>query len=225
MASTSYSSAKDSLRTLKSILEPNDPAVAYIDKALEAPVMNIDEETQINELLLRGEALSQERKRRLLAAHQFIAILGVSKYQSLGVELQTLIGIGNRALVYALEEFIPKNPFDSFYSHAYYRVEDAILKKLPDFGVETVDLETLRELARKSGDKKIDESNAAELKTLLSLVDNLDRRLIELLIGLEDGVERSAEEIATLMMASRDRIEERLKRGQRKVLRRKKVTS
>ncbi|MCA9816383.1 MAG: hypothetical protein H6677_21815 [Candidatus Obscuribacterales bacterium] len=225
MASTSYSSAKDSLRTLKSILEPNDPAVAYIDKALEAPVMNIDEETQINELLLRGEALSQERKRRLLAAHQFIAILGVSKYQSLGVELQTLIEIGNRALVYALEEFIPKNPFDSFYSHAYYRVEDAILKKLPDFGVETVDLETLRELARKSGDKKIDESNAAELKTLLSLVDNLDRRLIELLIGLEDGVERSAEEIATLMMASRDRIEERLKRGQRKVLRRKKVTS
>ena len=225
MASTSYSSAKDSLRTLKSILEPNDPAVAYIDKALEAPVMNIDEETQINELLLRGEALSQERKRRLLAAHQFIAILGVSKYQSLGVELQTLIEIGNRALVYALEEFIPKNPFDSFYSHAYYRVEDAILKKLPDFGVETVDLETLRELARKSGDKKIDESNAAELKTLLSLVDNLDRRLIELLIGLEDGVERSAEEIATLMMASRDRVEERLKRGQRKVLRRKKVTS
>ena len=210
---------------MKSILEPNDPAVAYIDKALEAPVMNIDEETQINELLLRGEALSQERKRRLLAAHQFIAILGVSKYQSLGVELQTLIEIGNRALVYALEEFIPKNPFDSFYSHAYYRVEDAILKKLPDFGVETVDLETLRELARKSGDKKIDESNAAELKTLLSLVDNLDRRLIELLIGLEDGVERSAEEIATLMMASRDRIEERLKRGQRKVLRRKKVTS
>ena len=225
MASTSYSSAKDSLRTLKSILEPNDPAVAYIDKALEAPVMSIDEETQINELLLRGEALSQERKRRLLAAHQFIAILGVSKYQSLGVELQTLIEIGNRALVYALEEFIPKNPFDSFYSHAYYRVEDAILKKLPDFGVETVDLETLRELARKSGDKKIDESNAAELKTLLSLVDNLDRRLIELLIGLEDGVERSAEEIATLMMASRDRIEERLKRGQRKVRRRKKVTS
>ena len=210
---------------MKSILEPNDPAVAYIDKALEAPVMSIDEETQINELLLRGEALSQERKRRLLAAHQFIAILGVSKYQSLGVELQTLIEIGNRALVYALEEFIPKNPFDSFYSHAYYRVEDAILKKLPDFGVETVDLETLRELARKSGDKKIDESNAAELKTLLSLVDNLDRRLIELLIGLEDGVERSAEEIATLMMASRDRIEERLKRGQRKVRRRKKVTS
>ena len=103
MASTSYSSAKDSLRTLKSILEPNDPAVAYIDKALEAPVMNIDEETQINELLLRGEALSQERKRRLLAAHQFIAILGVSKYQSLGVELQTLIEIGNRALVCRFE--------------------------------------------------------------------------------------------------------------------------
>ncbi|HMO20737.1 MAG TPA: hypothetical protein PKC98_07200 [Candidatus Melainabacteria bacterium] len=225
MASTSYSIAKDSLRSMKSILEPNDPAVAYIDKALEAPVMSIDEETQINELLLRGEALSQERKRRLLAAHQFIPILGVSKYHSLGVELQTLIEIGNRALVYALEEFIPKNPFDSFYSHAYYRVEDAILKKLPDFGVEIVDLETLKELSRKTGDKKIDNSNADELKTLLCLVDSIDRHHIELLIGFEDGVERSSDEIAELMGTTREQVEKRLKSGQRKVLRRKKLTS
>jgi RNA polymerase primary sigma factor len=120
------------LKILKSITNRNSEALdKYLVEIGRAPMISIDEEIELAQIIRKGGRAGERAKNRLVEANLRFVVSVAKQYQHQGLTLTDLIDEGNIGLIKAAERFDETRGF-KFISYAVWWVRQSILQAIAE---------------------------------------------------------------------------------------------
>ena len=120
------------LKIQKSITNRNSEALdKYLVEIGRAPMISIDEEIELAQIIRKGGRAGERAKNRLVEANLRFVVSVAKQYQHQGLTLTDLIDEGNIGLIKAAERFDETRGF-KFISYAVWWVRQSILQAIAD---------------------------------------------------------------------------------------------
>ena len=120
------------LKIQKSITNRNSEALdKYLVEIGRAPMISIDEEIELAQIIRKGGRAGERAKNRLVEANLRFVVSVAKQYQHQGLTLTDLIDEGNIGLVKAAERFDETRGF-KFISYAVWWVRQSILQAIAE---------------------------------------------------------------------------------------------
>jgi RNA polymerase primary sigma factor len=120
------------LKIQKSITNRNSEALdKYLVEIGRAPMISIDEEIELAQIIRKGGRAGERAKNRLVEANLRFVVSVAKKYQHQGLTLTDLIDEGNIGLIKAAERFDETRGF-KFISYAVWWVRQSILQAIAE---------------------------------------------------------------------------------------------
>lgn len=120
------------LKIQKSITNRNSEALdKYLIEIGRAPMISIDEEIELAQIIRKGGRASERAKNRLVEANLRFVVSVAKQYQHQGLTLTDLIDEGNIGLIKAAERFDETRGF-KFISYAVWWVRQSILQAIAE---------------------------------------------------------------------------------------------
>lgn len=192
----SFIAHRRELEKILSGLGSSEPARHRIEAALGAPMLTIAEEMQLYDSLEERDEAAAKARTMLIDSHSSLAILGAWPFRNLGVPLVDLIDAAHESLIAAATNYtFPKTEHRSFFFIAKDAIEDGILNKLDDAGIEKVQPSELQLLYAQG---KFDSINE-----LMSPLDGIERIVLDWRFGNSEKEIRSLDAVARLWGSDR----------------------
>ena len=120
------------LKIQKSITNRNSEALdKYLVEIGRAPMVSIDEEIELAQLIKKGGRAAERAKNRLVEANLRFVVSVAKQYQHQGLTLTDLIDEGNIGLIKAAERFDETRGF-KFISYAVWWIRQSILQAIAE---------------------------------------------------------------------------------------------
>ena len=120
------------LKIQKSITNRNSEALdKYLGEIGRAPMISIDEEIELAQIIRKGGRAGERAKNRLVEANLRFVVSVAKQYQHQGLTLTDLIDEGNIGLIKAAERFDETRGF-KFISYAVWWVRQSILQAIAE---------------------------------------------------------------------------------------------
>ena len=120
------------LKIQKSITNRNSEALdKYLVEIGRAPMISIDEEIELAQIIRKGGGAGERAKNRLVEANLRFVVSVAKQYQHQGLTLTDLIDEGNIGLIKAAERFDETRGF-KFISYAVWWVRQSILQAIAE---------------------------------------------------------------------------------------------
>ena len=120
------------LKIQKSITNRNSEALdKYLVEIGRAPMISIDEEIELAQIIRKGGRAGERAKNRLVEANLHFVVSVAKQYQHQGLTLTDLIDEGNIGLIKAAERFDETRGF-KFISYAVWWVRQSILQAIAE---------------------------------------------------------------------------------------------
>ena len=120
------------LKIQKSITNSNSDALdKYLVEIGRAPMISIDEEIELAQIIRKGGRAGERAKNRLVEANLRFVVSVAKQYQHQGLTLTDLIDEGNIGLIKAAERFDETRGF-KFISYAVWWVRQSILQAIAE---------------------------------------------------------------------------------------------
>ena len=120
------------LKIQKSITNRNSEALdKYLVEIGRAPMVSIDEEIELAQIIKKGGRAAERAKNRLVEANLRFVVSVAKQYQHQGLTLTDLIDEGNIGLIKAAERFDETRGF-KFISYAVWWIRQSILKAIAE---------------------------------------------------------------------------------------------
>ena len=120
------------LKIQKSITNRNsEPLDKYLVEIGRAPMISIDEEIELAQIIRKGGRAGERAKNRLVEANLRFVVSVAKQYQHQGLTLTDLIDEGNIGLIKAAERFDETRGF-KFISYAVWWVRQSILQAIAE---------------------------------------------------------------------------------------------
>ena len=120
------------LKIQKSITNRNSEALdKYLVEIGRAPMISIDEEIELAQIIRKGGRAGERAKNRLVEANLRFVVSVAKQYQHQGLTLTDLIDEGNIGLIKAAERFDETRGF-KFISYAVWWVRQSILQAIAE---------------------------------------------------------------------------------------------
>ena len=120
------------LKIQKSITNRNSEALdKYLVEIGRAPMISIDEEIELAQIIWKGGRVGERAKNRLVEANLRFVVSVAKQYQHQGLTLTDLIDEGNIGLIKAAERFDETRGF-KFISYAVWWVRQSILQAIAE---------------------------------------------------------------------------------------------
>ena len=120
------------LKIQKSITNRNSEALGkYLVEIGRAPMISIDEEIELAQIIRKGGRAGERAKNRLVEANLRFVVSVAKQYQHQGLTLTDLIDEGNIGLIKAAERFDETRGF-KFISYAVWWVRQSILQAIAE---------------------------------------------------------------------------------------------
>ena len=120
------------LKIQKSITNRNSEALdKYLVEIGRAPMISIDEEIELAQIIRKGGRAGERAKNRLVEANLRLVVSVAKQYQHQGLTLTDLIDEGNIGLIKAAERFDETRGF-KFISYAVWWVRQSILQAIAE---------------------------------------------------------------------------------------------
>ncbi len=120
------------LKIQKSITNRNSEALdKYLVEIGRAPMISIDEEIELAQIIRKGGRAGERAKNRLVEANLRFVVSVAKQYQHQGLTLTDLIDEGNIGLIKAAERFDETSGF-KFISYAVWWVRQSILQAIAE---------------------------------------------------------------------------------------------
>ena len=120
------------LKIQKSITNRNSEALdKYLVEIGRAPMISIDEEIELAQIIRKGGRAGERAKNRLVEANLRFVVSVAKQYQHQGLTLTDLIDEGNLGLIKAAERFDETRGF-KFISYAVWWVRQSILQAIAE---------------------------------------------------------------------------------------------
>ena len=120
------------LKIQKSITNRNSEALdKYLVEIGRAPMISIDEEIELAQIIRKGGRAGEREKNRLVEANLRFVVSEAKQYQHQGLTLTDLIDEGNIGLIKAAERFDETRGF-KFISYAVWWVRQSILQAIAE---------------------------------------------------------------------------------------------
>lgn len=120
------------LKIQKSITNRNSEALdKYLVEIGRAPMISIDEEIELAQIIRKGGRAGERAKNRLVEANLRFVVSVAKQYQHQGLKLTDLIDEGNIGLIKAAERFDETRGF-KFISYAVWWVRQSILQAIAE---------------------------------------------------------------------------------------------
>lgn len=120
------------LKIQKSITNRNSEALdKYLVEIGRAPMISIDEEIELAQIIRKGGRAGERAKNRLVEANLRFVVSVAKQYQQQGLTLTDLIDEGNIGLIKAAERFDETRGF-KFISYAVWWVRQSILQAIAE---------------------------------------------------------------------------------------------
>ena len=120
------------LKIKKSITNRNSEALdKYLVEIGRAPMVSIDEEIELAQIIKKGGRAAERAKNRLVEANLRFVVSVAKQYQHQGLTLTDLIDEGNIGLIKAAERFDETRGF-KFISYAVWWIRQSILQAIAD---------------------------------------------------------------------------------------------
>lgn len=120
------------LKIQKSITNRNSEALdKYLVEIARAPMISIDEEIELAQIIRKGGRAGERAKNRLVEANLRFVVSVAKQYQHQGLTLTDLIDEGNIGLIKAAERFDETRGF-KFISYAVWWVRQSILQAIAE---------------------------------------------------------------------------------------------
>ena len=120
------------LKIQKSITNRNSEALdKYIVEIGRAPMVSIDEEIELAQIIKKGGRAAERAKNRLVEANLRFVVSVAKQYQHQGLTLTDLIDEGNIGLIKAAERFDETRGF-KFISYAVWWIRQSILQAIAE---------------------------------------------------------------------------------------------
>ena len=120
------------LKIQKSITNRNSEALdKYLVEIGRAPMVSIDEEIELAQIIKKGGRAAERAKNRLVAANLRFVVSVAKQYQHQGLTLTDLIDEGNIGLIKAAERFDETRGF-KFISYAVWWIRQSILQAIAE---------------------------------------------------------------------------------------------
>ena len=120
------------LKIQKSITNRNSEALdKYLVEIGRAPMISIDEEIELAQIIRKGDRAGERAKNRLVEANLRFVVSVAKQYQHQGLTLTDLIDEGNIGLIKAAERFDETRGF-KFISYAVWWVRQSILQAIAE---------------------------------------------------------------------------------------------
>lgn len=120
------------LKIQKSITNRNSEALdKYLVEIGRAPMISIDEEIELTQIIRKGGRAGERAKNRLVEANLRFVVSVAKQYQHQGLTLTDLIDEGNIGLIKAAERFDETRGF-KFISYAVWWVRQSILQAIAE---------------------------------------------------------------------------------------------
>ena len=120
------------LKIQKSITNRNSEALdKYLVEIGRAPMISIDEEIELAQIIRKGGRAGERAKNRLVEANLLFVVSVAKQYQHQGLTLTDLIYEGNIGLIKAAERFDETRGF-KFISYAVWWVRQSILQAIAE---------------------------------------------------------------------------------------------
>lgn len=120
------------LKIQKSITNRNSEALdKYLVEIGRAPMISIDEEIELAQIIRKGGSAGERAKNRLVEANLRFVVSVAKQYQHQGLTLTDLIDEGNIGLIKAAERFDETRGF-KFISYAVWWVRQSILQAIAE---------------------------------------------------------------------------------------------
>ena len=120
------------LKIQKSITNRNSEALdKYLVEIGRAPMVSIDEEIELAQIIKKGGRAAERAKNRLVEANLRFVVSVAKQYQHQGLTLNDLIDEGNIGLIKAAERFDETRGF-KFISYAVWWIRQSILQAIAE---------------------------------------------------------------------------------------------
>ena len=120
------------LKIQKSITKRNSEALdKYLVEIGRAPMVSIDEEIELAQIIKKGGRAAERAKNRLVEANLRFVVSVAKQYQHQGLTLTDLIDEGNIGLIKAAERFDETRGF-KFISYAVWWIRQSILQAIAE---------------------------------------------------------------------------------------------
>lgn len=120
------------LKIQKSITNRNSEALdKYLVEIGRAPMVSIDEEIELAQIIKKGGRAAEKAKNRLVEANLRFVVSVAKQYQHQGLTLTDLIDEGNIGLIKAAERFDETRGF-KFISYAVWWIRQSILQAIAE---------------------------------------------------------------------------------------------
>lgn len=134
--------ARDEIQKVLLELPLTDEARPLLQSALDTPVLSIAEEMDLYKNLEEsGSNKAESAKSLLVLSHLPIAVSVALRYRSLGVSIAELVDAAQKSLTASAQayNFPPRKQHRSFWSVVTDELDEAVLDRLDEWGVETID--------------------------------------------------------------------------------------
>ena len=120
------------LKIQKSITNRNSEALdKYLVEIGRAPMVSIDEDIELAQIIMKGGRAAERAKNRLVEANLRFVVSVAKQYQHQGLTLTDLIDEGNIGLIKAAERFDETRGF-KFISYAVWWIRQSILQAIAE---------------------------------------------------------------------------------------------
>ena len=193
----------------------DDPVRLYLREIGRIKLLSANEEIELARKILEGGTPGAIAKRKLVQANLRLVVSIAKKYVGRGMLFLDLIQEGNLGLIRAAEKFDHERGF-KFSTYATWWIRQAITRaiadqartiRIPVHMVETINKlkKVTRRLAQELSRKPTEDELAIEMNVLCTLSPR-ERDVLRLRFGMDDGRQRTLEEVGQLFGVTRERI-------------------
>lgn len=172
MGSDPYKARLEKLADNFKRLDKRDPAYPVVKKALESPLLTMNDEWEIHEKLTHGGQDAGKAKERLKEAYIPLAVNTAFAYDYLGIPLIELIEAGVESLDFAVNSLIEVVDHPARLSFVMGEVvAHRIGILLDEMKIELVDPQELREM--------IQDGRRKEAEAIMCTLDPMEKKILE----------------------------------------------
>lgn len=205
----------DRLLEVLELLDPEDRAVAEVQKALAQPSLTIDDETILLKEIIAEDIDLIEQKTKLVNHYRFLAIEQAFQYRDYSDSLSDMIILAIEKLEECARTFKPKKVTSTFYSYLSTELEDVLLAYLERQGSLCMTLEEL----------KVVQDEKGLIEKTCSLLSPVELQILGWAIGGIGEKGKDIEEMSRLYGSPPERVADILNKACKKAIRNPKKSS